>query len=255
MRLVTFNVLSGRSPADPTADLERFAASIAGLEADVLALQEVDRGQERSGGADLAALAAEAMGAVDHRFVPALAGTPGGEWVPATDDDPAEGAAYGIALASRYPVLGWRTVRLPRLPAPSPWWWHGARRPTLVREEPRVALVARVETPDGPLTVVTTHLSFLPWWNGWQLHHLRRAIAEERRPVVLAGDLNLGPVRACTLTAMTSLAAHPTFPGHEPTRQIDHVLADGPVQATASSAPRLEVSDHRPLVVDLALGP
>jgi endonuclease/exonuclease/phosphatase family metal-dependent hydrolase len=54
---------------------------------------------------------------------------------------------------------------------------------------------------------------------------------------------------------MTSLAAHPTFPHDEPTRQIDHVLVDGPVRATGSSAPRLEVSDHRPLVVDLALRP
>jgi endonuclease/exonuclease/phosphatase family metal-dependent hydrolase len=252
MRLVTFNVLSGRSPDDATADLDAFAAEIGSLDADVLALQEVDLGQPRSGNADLTAVAAEAMGAVAHRFVPALSGTPGERWRPAEDGDEAVAPAYGVALLSRLPVTHWRTVRLPRLPVRSPWWWHGAGWPTLVREEPRVAVVARIATPEGPLTVVNTHLSFLPWWNGWQLHHLVGSLAEEPRPLVLAGDLNLGPVRATTLTGMTSLAAHPTFPADAPTRQIDHVLAAGQVRAASSYAPRVAVSDHRPLVVALA---
>ena len=77
MRLATFNILSGRAPADDRVDPDRFAAVVRELDADVLALQEVDRGQARSGYADLTAVAAEAMAAVDHRFVPALTGTPG----------------------------------------------------------------------------------------------------------------------------------------------------------------------------------
>ncbi len=65
MRLATFNVLHGRSLADDRVDRERFAEAIASLDADVLALQEVDRGQERSHRLDLTAVAAEAMGATD----------------------------------------------------------------------------------------------------------------------------------------------------------------------------------------------
>ena len=75
MRVGTFNVFSGRT-VDGTWDETRFRKAIASLDADILALQEVDLGQPRSGGADLTALAAEAMGALGVRFVPALAGTP-----------------------------------------------------------------------------------------------------------------------------------------------------------------------------------
>ncbi len=64
MRLATFNILSGRRPGDGVADLAAFARAVAELDVDVLALQEVDRNQPRSGHGDLTAIAAEAMGAV-----------------------------------------------------------------------------------------------------------------------------------------------------------------------------------------------
>ena len=83
MKLVTFNILHGRTPGDDV-DLGRFAQCVADLDADILALQEVDAVQPRSGMADLTALAAEAMGARSHQFVAAIAGTPGATWIAAT---------------------------------------------------------------------------------------------------------------------------------------------------------------------------
>ena len=50
------------------------------LDADVLALQEVDRDQPRSHGVDLTKAAAAAMGAQHHVFAPTLHGTPGRRW-------------------------------------------------------------------------------------------------------------------------------------------------------------------------------
>jgi endonuclease/exonuclease/phosphatase family metal-dependent hydrolase len=51
---------------------------------------------------------------------------------------------------------------------------------------------------------------------------------------------------------MRSLAAMPTFPTHEPCRQLDFVLVDdSSVQARRCSTPKLPVSDHRPLVIDV----
>ncbi|HRK46486.1 MAG TPA: endonuclease/exonuclease/phosphatase family protein, partial [Nocardioides sp.] len=88
MRVATFNILHGRSPADGVVDLERFAAAIASLDSDVLALQEVDRNQPRSQHADLTAVAAEAMGAAHYRFVAAMSGSPGAGWVPASGAEP-----------------------------------------------------------------------------------------------------------------------------------------------------------------------
>ena len=120
MRLATFNILHGRSQADDRVDLDRFSEAISSLDADVLALQEVDRYQARSSDADLTALAAEAMGAPEHRFVAALSGVPGATWMAAVGDEQPDSAAYGIALLSRFPVRAWHTVRLAPVPVRFP---------------------------------------------------------------------------------------------------------------------------------------
>jgi len=254
MRVATFNILHGRSLTDNQVSVEGLARAVRSLDADVLALQEVDRNQPRSHGADLTTVAAEAMGAVDHRFVAALSGSPGATWVAATGAEQPDAAAYGIALLSRHPVTAWEIVRLPELRAPVPMRFHGSRRPTLIRDEPRVAMAAQVESPAGPITIANTHLSFIRWWNRRQLRHLVRSLAPARRPLVLMGDLNMGPGLATSVTGMRALALRPTFPADEPREQIDHVLADGAVRAQAFEVRRLPLSDHRALIVDLALG-
>lgn len=252
MRLVTFNILNGRAPDDDHVDVETFAKAVADLDADVLALQEVDRNQPRSSGADLTAVAAEAMGATDHRFVAALAGTPGTAWVAATGEEQPDAAAYGIALLSRRPVRSWQVVRLPALRTSAPMRFSGDLLPTLVRDEPRVAVAAEVEDDAGPLTVANTHLSFVPWWNGHQLRSLVRALAPAPRPLALVGDLNMGRERAVRVSGLRSTCALPTFPSHAPRTQLDHVLVEGALQPAYAEARRLPVSDHQALVVDLA---
>ena len=249
MRLATFNVLHGRAPADGRVDLDRFRRAVATLDADVLALQEVDRAQPRSGSADLTALAAEAGGYGYARFVPALHGEPG-SWRPATDGDLDGSPGYGVALLSRLPVVSEWTVRLPALRVPVPVVFSGRRRLQVVRDEPRVAAVARLTTEDGELTVVSTHLSFLVGWNVLQLRRLVQALAGEPR-LVLAGDLNLPPDRVVRASRLRPLAAGATFPAHAPVRQIDHLLAAGPVTGTGARVWDLPLSDHRALSVEL----
>ena len=252
MRLVTFNILHGRSLRDGMVDQARFAAAVKQLNPDILALQEVDRAQPRSGYADLTAVAADAMGAVEQRFVPALAGTPGAAWGPASDHDNPRATGYGVSLLSRYPALSWRVVRLPRIPVrfPLPRW-----RPLRVRmmlEEPRVALAGRFQTPHGLLTAVSTHLSFVPGWGQLQLLALRRALARMPGPVVLMGDLNLAGSQPARLTGYRALARRLTMPAGHPHHQLDHILLRGrlgPVRLVDN--PEMELSDHRPLVVEL----
>lgn len=254
MRFATFNISSGRSPVDGRVDVQRFADAIATLDADVLALQEVDRGQHRSGGADLTAVAAAAMGARHSVFAPTLYGTPGSRWVRA-DDRPQDGPAYGCALISRFPLRDVHVFRIPAAPIVLPLWIPGPGL-VLVREEPRVAIIAHVGTGtrDG-VTVVTTHLPFVPVWNHW---HLRRLVGEVRArpdPLLLLGDLNLGGRTPARLTGYRSLVSAPTYPSSRPRRQLDHALLRGPARTlgpvVATATPSLPVSDHRPLVIDI----
>jgi endonuclease/exonuclease/phosphatase family metal-dependent hydrolase len=253
MRLVTFNILNGLSPADRQVDLARLETAVRTLDPDILALQEVDQNQPRSHRVDLTALVAEAMGAHDHRFVASLDGTPGARWVAVTDEEAPDHAFYGIALLSRYPARRWEVLRLPSIgphfPVPVP----GRRRSVSVGEEPRSALIGHLDTPRGPLAVACTHLSFLPGWNVIQLRRIARHLHSISGPAAIMGDLNLPAGLPAGMTAFRSLASQKTYPAHRPLMQLDHILLRGDLgRVERTAAVRLPLSDHRALVVELA---
>lgn len=275
VRIATANLLHGRSLADGVVDPVRMTAAITDLGADVVALQEVDRNQSRSGNFDQTAAIAMAFAAtpenpVSYRFVPTIIGEPGGRWIAAGPTDPHSGddlasteglpAAYGIGLVTRFPVEAWHVVRLPAAPVKSPIMMPGTRRLVLLPDEPRVAVVAVLRAGVAPFrTVATTHLSFVPGWNIRQLRTLLGAIDALPGPRVILGDLNL-PARAvqAVLSARrssrwSSVTGVATYPGPEPRIQFDHVLSDVPLVVTAPArAVAMAISDHRALVVDVA---
>ena len=263
VRVATFNMCSGRDPATGAVKPAQLQAAIREIDADVLALQEVDRDQPRSAFHDQASDAAAAMGCApgNWRFAAALHGTPGERWEAAggtrADDG---GPAYGIALLSRLPVLEWSEIRLPAPPVHlrTPVLHPGSRRRTqllMLEDEPRVALVAVIKTSSGPLTVVCTHLSFIAGWNVRQLRQLNHQLRDRPRPLVLAGDLNLPGRLPALITGMQPRVRARTFPGPAPRAQLDHVLTDGIAAHEAGRAVRLDLSDHRALVVELPAWP
>lgn len=248
---------------------ERLRAACASLDADVLALQEIDRGQPRSHGDDQTAEVAEAMGAAvgNWRFVPAIVGEPGRTWRPAADDD-ADAAGsepgYGVGLVSRLPVRAWHVLRLAAAPVRSPvvvpGGGTGRAGVILLPDEPRVAVAADL----GALVVATTHLSFVPGWNLRQLRQVVAWLATLHEACVLVGDLNVpGPLpRWCT--GWRSLVDLKTFPADRPRLQVDHALGRGlgrtqgrAIAAGAAPAVRrgearkMPLSDHRALVLEL----
>ena len=254
MRLATFNILHGQSLEDGLVDVDRFAAAVRTLHADVLALQEVDRGQPRSHGADLAAIAADAMGAVEHRFVATMTGAPPA-WSAASSESSLDDPSYGVALLSRVPVRTWRTIRLPVLHGRIPVLLPGSPRPTVVRDEPRAAIIAVLDTAEGPVTVLATHLTLIPGWNVLQLRYALRHVRDLPGPLVVLGDLNLEGTWPAWATRMRPLANARTIPVTEPDRQLDHILGRGAVRSTSNGAGLdLGLSDHRALAVDVELG-
>jgi len=261
MRLVTFNLWSGRSLTaraggtgrrrTKSVDLDLLRAAIIELDPDVLALQEVDRSQSRSQHADLAGVAAEAMGAEAYRFVPTLAGTPGAMWAMSPTHRPA--GEYGIALLSRLPVVRWQDIPLPALRPTFKVLVPVVRQHLTVGEEPRAAVVAHLDTPSGPLAVVNTHLTWVPGSSLRQLQEVTRALGEIPDPVLLMGDFNMWGPLPRWVTGYRPLAVHATYPVAKPNRQLDHILLRGRgPEVLATRAVRVAVSDHLALVVDLA---
>jgi endonuclease/exonuclease/phosphatase family metal-dependent hydrolase len=252
VRLATFNLLHGRSLSDGAVVAERLDEAVRRLHADVLGLQEVDRGQSRSDGRDLTREVARSMDADDWRFVPAVIGTPGLTWRPAVDHEGTDGPAYGCGLVSHYPVRSWHVVRLAAQRMPSPILLPGTRRVMWLKDEPRVAIAAVVEGPVGVMTVATTHLSFVPGWNGAQLRRVCRALEVLPGPRVLLGDLNMPSPFPGLLSRWQVLAKAPTYPVGAPRVQLDWALGHGALPPVRSvDTPSLPVSDHRALVVEL----
>src|SRR6476659_10235726 len=62
IKLATFNICHGSDGKGTPVDLDRLVAGCRELDADVLALQEVDRGVRRSGRVDQAAVIADRLG-------------------------------------------------------------------------------------------------------------------------------------------------------------------------------------------------
>lgn len=216
MRVATFNLhhCAGR---DGGVDLERTAAVIRDTTADLVALQELDRGMARSGQVDQPVELARLLD-MDVTFFPTLR-RGGGE--------------YGIAIAARPAAVDARYVPLP----------------SIGNEEPRGAIRARWDR----LGVVCTHLSRDPRAREIQTAALAAIARGIRGPVVVLGDLNQ-TARALDpfiRRGYRGAFGHRTLPRRWPRRQIDHVLVSPDLEVVRSWTLPTEASDHLPVVADL----
>lgn len=267
MRVATWNLLHGIPLLDPlnAPDLAQVASSIS---ADLIGLQEVDRQQSRSNYEHQTETVANAMGLPYWIYAPSVTGTPGETWEGATDshihshqhsgsehDQP----HYGIGLASRFPLTNIEVVRFNPAPFSLPLLVPSEPRPRLMKvaDEPRLAIIADVETPLGTITVANAHLSFVPGYNIKQLRKLTKHLSNRPNPVLIIGDFNLPGKLANLVSRWDSLAALPTYPTFKPRIQFDHVIARGlneeTIQRAKASAEvlQLPISDHCALVVEV----
>jgi endonuclease/exonuclease/phosphatase family metal-dependent hydrolase len=220
----------------------------------VVALQEVDRGQQECGASHQARVLAEALD-MDWRYAPTLLGTVGPGPIagrpPPTPAGPGAdldaGPAYGIALLSRRPFRRSDTLPLPQ--------GRGS--------EPRVALLSEVPTDAGPVTLAGTHLANSFPTSVGQLRFLQRELSGWPAPRLLLGDLNLWLplVRLVSRRGWRPLVPAGTWRNRPPggfgwTVQLDHVLASGDGLRPGRSRIHAGLaSDHRAVLVEVEVAP
>ena len=269
MRVVTWNLLHGiaLTQSESRPGLAKIAGQIS---ADIIGLQEVDRNQPRSDYEHQTEVVAQAMGLPHWIFAPSVTGTPGESWESADDShvhtndhlpNSKTQPHYGVGLASRYPMTNVEVLRFKAAPLSLPLLFPGNPRPRIIKvaDEPRLAIIADLETPAGIITVATAHLSFVPGYNVKQIRALSKHLAARKNPVLIIGDFNLPGQISARVTGWDSLAKLPTYPTFKPRIQFDHMLARGfgaeNVKLAKASAHTLalEISDHCALVVEISI--
>lgn len=252
MRIGTWNILAG-SAVTP-GEHESLAAAVARLDLDVLGLNEVDLHQERSGFADQTREAATAMGAVDWRFGPSFQGEDRNRVpLPGTllgPEDEVRGPHYGIALLSRIPVLRWHRLELGKSPIGLPLLnsRNGSRSWYYCIDEPHLAIAA--ELANG-WTVVATHLSFVTPVAVPQLLRVRRWARRIGPKVALIGDMNLARAFIPLRPHWRSTVNESTYPSWQPRVQLDHILLPLGLDGRTIDLPKVGLSDHLPIAVDV----
>ena len=275
MRVISWNLLHGQKiPPTNSQDWQAEVVSAAKKVADELqpnfiALQEVDYFQSRSNLTNQTKLVAESMQLKYWAYLPTLIGTPGEKWrsvkdlknsiITESSIDKNPKASYGIALATNWPIKKLYVKKLGRsiigMPLLIPKDDGKGVRFIYVKDEPRVALIAELE---NGYTIATTHLSFVPGVNVFQLNKLSSYLKKLPGLALLTGDLNLPANLPSKFSGFKSLMSQATYPSWKPKIQFDYIMlrksklksvsSIKPIKSTATG-----ISDHTPIGVEIQI--
>jgi len=270
MRIISWNLLHGQiippnNDQDWRQSLITAAKTVANnYQPDFIGLQEVDYLQPRSTLINQTQLVAESMGLKYWAYLPSLFGTPGEKWekvrdlkaaLITQDTTPREEISYGIGIATNQRIkklhvkkLGRSIIGLP-LVIPNE---NGRVRFIYVKDEPRVALTAELE---NGLTITTTHLSFAPVVNIYQLNLLCTTLNRLPGKQVLIGDLNMIANLPSKFSGYKSLVKQMTYPSWKEKIQFDYIMAPKSTAKSITTTPvntvKTNISDHTPIGVEL----
>jgi endonuclease/exonuclease/phosphatase family metal-dependent hydrolase len=226
--VASYNIHQCRG-VDRQRDPRRIADVIHQLDADVIALQEVDSAPGADG--EL----------VQMEF---LAHTVGLHAISGPTIERHDGH-YGNALLTRLPILDVHKMDL-----------------TVYRREPRGALDVRLDAGGGTLRVIATHLGLLPSERRQQVQRILQAVDEDDETVtVLLGDINEWFVAARALRWLHARfgagAGGRTYPSWLPLFKLDRIWAR-PAGALAQFRVHVtpvtrRASDHLPVSARIAL--
>ena len=275
MRVISWNLLHGQKiPPTKSQDWQAEVVSAAkkvadGLQPNFIALQEVDYFQSRSDLTNQTKLVAQSMQLKYWAYLPTLTGTPGEKWrsvkdlensiITESSLDKNPKASYGIALATNWPIKKLYVKKLGRsivgMPLLIPKDNGKGVRFIYVKDEPRVALIAELE---NGYTIATTHLSFVPGVNVFQLNKLSSYLRKLPGLALLTGDLNLPANLPSTLSGFKSLISQATYPSWKPKIQFDYIMLRKSELKSISSIKPIKstttgISDHTPIGVEIQI--
>lgn len=233
-RIMTYNIRHGVG-LDGVLDLERTARVIKAANPDIVILNEVDKGTERSFGVDQA----DSLGGLLE--MSAVFG----------QSIHYDGGQYGNALLTRYPIIDFHILDL--------------STDTLL--EGRSVFISRLDVGGDTLIVLGTHLGLNPEERQEQVQSIVKGLPDNTK-LILAGDFNFEPDSDSYLELRKYLRdglaefktePQPTFPAERPERRIDYIFISEGVEIVKQvefQHPETSIaSDHLPQVLHFKWSP
>ncbi len=223
LRVATWNVHSCIG-SDGKHSPERVRRLTRSMEADIIALQEVD---SRPEGPDGFEELGRALGPANAHC--RTIRTPDGD--------------YGHMLLSRWPIRKWniRDISVPG-------------------REPRSVIDAIVEAEHGSVRVLATHLGLSHRERSRQVDMISRLLDASQVTTILLVDFNeatrFGPASRAFGPRLASAGIRRTFPSRRPLLPLDRIWFSASLRMERSWTPRQmrQASDHLPLIADLRYG-
>lgn len=230
LTLMSWNVHYGVD-ADAAVDLEQFARSIEEQGPSIVTLQEVSRGWVLGGGVDMSTWLAQRL---DMHVA----------YAPAADRQ------FGNAILTNLPTSNVTVVDLPYGQGP----------------QERSAVALDVETPGGPIRIVSVHLQHKGDHVPTRLDEIDTLLAAtaDAPALIIGGDFNARPdspeidrMTDSGLVSAQDVSGDPTAltdPSDDPVKRIDWVFGRGVTFTETDVLSDVLSSDHLPLVARFTRG-
>jgi len=234
VRVMTYNIHVGVG-MDKKLDLARIAQVINEQKPDLVGLQEVDRGVERTQRIDEIAELAK-LTKMDYAFAFNLK---------------YQGGQYGVAILSRVPIQA-----------------TDHRLYSNLREAERRGLIrAEIKLGGQVVNFVTTHLDY-QYEDGrvFETEQLLKALENVKGPLIVVGDFNDVPAGGAYKLMRQSFddawsLTNPngeglSYPADKPAKRIDYIFtrSSDRIRAKRAWIPATLASDHVPVVAELEIG-
>lgn len=224
VRVVSYNIHFGMgSWGNPNiSEISHFLSSI---QADIICLQEVDKFSIRSLFTNQPEILNESlsMQMTYKETTPIISGE------------------TGNLILSKFPIISVENIPLPSL------------------KYPRNIQKVIVQTPTGPIRVLNTHLGLSEDIRQKQIKVLSNVISKDPLPTILAGDFNTSNL--LEFQDLFSFLKDPaiimnkhrvyTFKNSKYNSRIDYLLMSKNFLIDSYDVPKIELSDHYPVVVDI----